>query len=197
MAQDWQAPLRLVRDQFVDASREAPQPELLLTSFSSLDALRVWRKPALVGVEGAARAGQIRFDFQSGTVWGEAAGVERFTDLATAAAHCFPETFRPGFRLFPPVENALNQRPDHTTLWLEFLFVTRRDLFRPVPDYPERGCQIFQMTSDPFLASATAIEEYLLSPVPLSAERYVRMIREACLWLTNLAGGCPLPGTAR
>lgn len=199
MSQTWQAPFRVLREQFLVASRENFRINLALASFPGHDSYRVWYDRTIQAelVREATNfmnqePGQRTKESAIGTVWGEAEGVRRFDLLAKEAGNALPFDFYPANRLFPWINELSNVDPNPVTLWSEFLFVTRITAFRVHEDHPTRGCRIARFEGDPFLASATAIEQFLLTPTAPNLDEYFQRMRAACPWLVNRAGGFPM-----
>jgi hypothetical protein len=156
MSESWQIAFRTLREQFLQASREGFGLRLALTSFPRWEAYKRWFderiKPDME--QGTAQGrGQMAAD----SVWGDAAGVERYQALATAGGNALPIEFRPVTRLFPHWNEAANQNPPATTIWDEFLYVAQCEQFKLTKDWPVTGCQVANLDGDPFLASALAM----------------------------------------
>ncbi|HEX4609347.1 MAG TPA: hypothetical protein VH092_14215, partial [Urbifossiella sp.] len=199
MPQDWQAPFRLLREQFLAAAKKPYRVKVALASFPDHAAYSSWYDQTIhrdlnweLTSPMNQESGRPTRASARGTVWGLEGGVRRFETLSREAGTCLPFDFHPANRLFPWFGEAANLDPGPVTLWSEFLFVTRHTHFRLVSDSPHRGCRVATLEGNPFLASASAIEQYLLAPGDPDIDGYYRLQRTLCPWLPNLAGGFPL-----
>ncbi len=199
MSRDWKAPFRILREQFLDAAKNDYRINLALASFTDHNAYSRWYDKTIQAellrestTPMNRGSGQRTQEHAIGTVWGQAEGVRRFDTLAKEAGYSLPVEYFPPGRLFPSWNELLNVNPGPVTLWLEFLFITRWTNFREIEDRPTKGCRIARLDGSPFLASATAIDQFLLSPEALDLEGYLILLRTACPWLANIVGGFPV-----
>jgi len=199
MSRDWQAPFRLLREQFLAAATESHRIKLALAAFPDHAAYSAWYDRTihrdldreLTSVMNQ-HPGQPTRASALGTVWGLEEGVRRFDTLAREAGACLPFDFHPASRLFPWFNEPSNLDPGPVTVWSEFMFVTRYSQFRLSDDWPHRGCRVATLETNPFMASASAIEQYILAPGAPDLDGYFRLMRTLCHWLPNLAGGFPM-----
>ncbi len=199
MSQTWQAPFRLLREQFLAAAGERHRVKVALAGFSDHAAHAVWYDRVvqrdleweLTNTMNHEPGRPTRVSAR-GTVWGLEEGVRRFEALAREAGACLPFDFYPAERLFPWFNEPSNLDPDPVTIWSEFLFVTRHTHFQVGRDRPHGGCHVAILEGNPFLASASAIEQYILAPGAPNLDGYFRLMRTLCPWLSNLAGGFPM-----
>lgn len=199
MSRDWQAPFRLLHNQFLAAANESHNLKLALGTFPDHAAYSAWYDGTvqrdleweLASVMNQ-RPGRPTRASARGTVWGLEEGVRRFDTLAREAGSCLPFDFHPAVRLFPCFNDFANLAPDPVTLWSEFLFVARHNQFRLSHDWPRRGCRVATLESNPFMTSASAIDQYILAPGAPDLDGYFRLMRTVCPWLPNLVGGVPM-----
>jgi hypothetical protein len=159
MARDWQAPYRVLYDEFLAASVESHQIKLALAAFPDHQSYAIWYDRTVqsdVFQQVTSRLGRAADQptraSAAGTIWGEGGTVERFATLAREAGRCLPLDFFPGERLFPWFNEFGNLDPDPLTLWSEFLFVSRFTHFQLREDWPTRGCRTATLNGNPFLA---------------------------------------------
>jgi DNA-binding MarR family transcriptional regulator len=199
MSQGWQAPFRILREQFLAAAGEHFRVSLALESLPEADlgGISSDRTTGPELLRGAAdltdrEPGQSVCRYATTMVRGETDGVWRFDALATEAGNSLPFDFWPAGRLFPGLSELANLDPSPVTLWSEFLFVTRHTSFRVDEGRPTRGCRVARLDGDPFLTSATAIDQFLLAPRAPNLGGYFLLMGTLCPWLTNVAGGFPM-----
>jgi hypothetical protein len=200
MSHGWQAPFRVLRDQFTDAFRENFRINIALASFPDHNAYRDWYSRTievdslLAAMSPMNRAhGRVPTQSALGTVWGQEEGVNRFDSLARFAGYSLPVAFDPPSRLFPSFNVFANLHPDPVTWWLEFLFITNRASFKLCEDQAVRGCRIARLDGNPFLISTAAIDQFTLAPDAPAIDEYLGRMRRACPWLMNSAGELPTP----
>lgn len=199
MLQSWQAPFRLLREQFLAAAGERYRVKLALGAFSDHSAYAAWYDRVIqrdleweLTDTANHEPGRPTRASAKGLVWGLEEGVRRFEALAREAGACLPFDFHPADRLFPWFNELSNLDPGPVTLWSEFLFVTRHAHFQLGRDGPHPGCHVAILEGNPFLASASAVEQHLLAPGAPDIDGYFRRMRAVCPWLPNLAGGLPM-----
>lgn len=199
MSRDWQAPFRLLRDQFLTAASEPHTLKLALTTFPDTDSHWDWFTRTVQGdleqvlADATDRQPEQRHSASTrGRVWGLDESVRRFDTLAREAGSCLPLDYHPAVRLFPEFNEVANLAAHPVTLWSEFLFITRHNQFRLTQDWPCRGCRMATLEGNPFLASASAIDQYILAPGAPDLDGYFRLMRAVCPWLPNLVGGVPM-----
>ncbi len=194
MSESWQVAFRTLREQFLQASREAFGLQLALTSFPRWEVYKRWYDER-IDPEMKRKALQGRDQKLADSVWGDVAAVERYQALATAAGNALPIEFRPVTRLFPHWNEAANQNPPATTIWHEFLFVGQCQQFKITKHWTVPGCQVANLDGDPFLASALAIDRFLLRENEQGLAEYRSQIHSIFpgVDLANSSPGTSLP----
>jgi len=191
MSNTWQNPFRTLREQFLEASRAGWRVELTLTTFPCWEASRRWYAQEIEGrlSDEAVRRG----DQESReTIWGDAAAVDRYGTLATAAGQALPVDFQPQLRLFPLWNELGNHDPHPLRVWGEFLFIACAEHFSIEEDWPVAGSRIAWLQGNPFLVSSLAVERFL-TPEPPAVEEYRRRTHTVAPWVGAAAPPPTLP----